>query len=337
MLEHSKIYKNNDELDIKEIFENNEIVAKYGIPCLDNDLKGILKSDLILIGASTGCGKSTIAKLIAEENAKNNKEITVISLENFKGDDFLENLFQEYKTTTKNYNIDIIDFINLYQQNGIEKKSLKIAEQKTRERYKNISYIYREEEDYTTEQLKEDVKYIFRETQTDLIILDHVDYLDKECGENDIDHITKLMSTIRSMQLVYKIPMVCISHLRKNNIGNVKNPVLIPSLDDFIGSSNKTKIATVVIILSPDEDVKAERNIGLKNYEKPTFCCIRKHRKLGRKVVGYAKRIIFDLRMGKYDSEKITNFQVNYTGNQINEIEKPLLEEKISIWGGKYE
>ena len=113
MLEHSKIYKNNDELDITELFENNEIVAKYGIPCLDNDLKGILKSDLILIGASTGCGKSTIAKLIAEENAKNDKEITVISLENFKGDDLLENLFQEYKTITKNYNIDIIDFISL--------------------------------------------------------------------------------------------------------------------------------------------------------------------------------------------------------------------------------
>lgn len=326
MLEHSKIYRVSEDIEVESLFENNKIVAKYGIPCLDRELKGILKSDLILIGASTGCGKSTIAKLIAEANSKEGKEVTVISLENFKGDDLLDSIYQEYKNLSKQYDIDIIDFIDLYNKKQLDKAIFEQAKKNAKKRYKNIKYIFRENENYTTEQLQEDVEYIYKETLTDLIILDHVDYLDKNCGENDIDHITKLMSTIRSLQLVYKIPMVCISHLRKNGASNPKNPVLIPSLDDFIGSSNKTKIATVVIILAPD-DAEDARNENLKKYEKPTFCCVRKHRKLGRKVVGYTYRMIFNLKTGEYEQDNIQEYKVDYYGTKI------VSKEPIVKWG----
>jgi len=46
---------------LKRYMEQNKRVGKFGVSYLDDKLRGILQGDLILIGARSGAGKSSIA------------------------------------------------------------------------------------------------------------------------------------------------------------------------------------------------------------------------------------------------------------------------------------
>ena len=64
--------------------ERAELVGRqlsYGIQFLDDILRGILPHDLILLGASTGAGKTEAAKQIAMHNALLGKRVHYFALE----------------------------------------------------------------------------------------------------------------------------------------------------------------------------------------------------------------------------------------------------------------
>lgn len=93
-----------------------------------------------------------------------------------------------------------------------------------------------------------------------LLIIDHLDYLDKDNpADNDVTHMTELMRTIRELQDDFGVAVIAISHLRKP--ANAKFMPAVPSVDEFIGSSNKVKEATSVIMFAPD-DKENQNNAG---------------------------------------------------------------------------
>lgn len=288
--------------------ELNKKVGSFPVTYLQHKLKGILRGDLILIGARSGAGKTTIANMIALHNARNGVKVALFSLENFEGDMFVEKAFYYYRRFTGNYNLSLRDFASASFQ--ADMLQLDKAEKQARKDIENINLIERSK-DYGVTELKDEIINQAENQGAEMIIIDHLDYVDKFKGVSDVEHITDLMKTIRKVQDAYKIPVVAISHLRKS--GNKDMPA-VPSMDEFIGSSNKVKESTAVILLAPDDNGNVKSN-DLE--QKLTWCCIRKLRMGG--IDNKVAKITFNKKTGEYD-KGYGEYKVNYSGTEVKEI-----------------
>lgn len=296
-------------MNYKQYINPNKLKAKFGVKYLDDNFTGILEDDFWLIGARSGAGKSTIADIIATYNASLGKKITLITLENFEGDLLIQKAYYEYKKLTKNYSLKLRDFAveNFTKDEAALQKAFDFAEKA----YKNIKIVYNNG-DYKIEDLHRDIVDAANRSESDLLIIDHLDYLDKDTPtENELAHITKVVKAIRDTQRIHHIPIIGISHLRK--MPNQRDNIIVPSVDEFIGSSNKYKQATGAILLAPDDEDNF-KNLG---YRKSTWCCVRKLRMGG--IDNRAAKIIFDTKTGQYTDE-YKLFKVNYAGNKVEEI-----------------
>lgn len=297
---------------LKNYFDDNQKVGVFGIKYLDDELNGICKSDLILIGARSGAGKSTIANMIAKTNGELGKKVTLISLENFEGETYAKEVFYQFKKISKKYGLTFRKFKQrdfeetLYTESHIEE-----AEQKAKKIFNNITEINRTEH-YNIDSLKKDFIEAVEKGETDLIILDHIDYLDKaKESMSDNEHISTIMREIRTAQSIFKVPIIIISHLRKP--ASAKVDVKVPSMDEFIGSSNKVKESTCVILLAPDD----ETNRINQSDKKATWCCYRKFRDDG--IKNQVAKINFDITKGVYtDDYKL--YKINYLGDKVEEM-----------------
>lgn len=314
---------------LDEVANDSKRVGGYGIKYLDDRLDGIHKGDMVLLGAATGCGKSTIADIIARHNANLGLKVLHISLENQRGKNFLRQVFYNYRQLVNDYESIKTqrEFADKVATHKLDKDILDMACKNAKDYYKGIYMIYKTNADYSVNQLARDIKECFIQ-DADLIIVDHIDYLDKDCGENDIDHITKTMTMVWNLELRYKIPIICLSHLRKNQ--SAKTRPIVPSLDDFMGTSNKTKNAPIVIVLAPDLEKEAYRNKSLKYNERPTFCCIRKNRDDGVNYkTGWVK---FDTKTGTYKKDFL-ELDTDYSGTKVeNSYADENLENDSDEW-----
>ena len=90
-----------EDFDVHKYWERNKKVGVFGVPYLDAELHGIAKTDLVLIGARSGAGKSSLAKIIY--NANDKSKTALFSLENYDGDVEMSLLRQEYAKLTGNW------------------------------------------------------------------------------------------------------------------------------------------------------------------------------------------------------------------------------------------
>lgn len=69
-------------------------ITRFGISFLDEALDGILPIDLVLFGASSGVGKTSLVSDIAYKNAALGKRVYGIFLEAFEGEIELKNKYK---------------------------------------------------------------------------------------------------------------------------------------------------------------------------------------------------------------------------------------------------
>lgn len=303
---------------LREYQEMNKKVGTFGVKYLDDRLRGILLGDLILIGARSGAGKSTIANYIATVNKNNGINVALFSLENFEGDMFIEKAYYKYKELTKEYHVNLRDFAS--NSVDLQIDALNQAEQYALECLKGINIIHRQK-DFGIQQLQDEI--IRHATNgSKIIIIDHLDYIDN-FNDTENKHISELMKTIRQVQNEFKVAVVAISHLRKS--GNSKDAPIIPSMDEFYGSGNKVKESTAVIMFAPDD----ECNMDSQSHLKSTWCCIRKLRLGG--IDNKAAKMYFNTDTGCYNNS-YDLFKVNYSGTKTEEI-----LSNYAVFGGKYD
>ena len=87
---------------------------------------------------------------------------------------------------------------------------------------------------------------------------------------------------------------------------------VVPTLEDFMGTSNKVKEATTVILIAPDDELMEENTIW---YLKPTWICIRKDRFNGCKNL--AGKVVFNINTCQYEN-KCVLFKINYWGTKVS-------------------
>lgn len=301
------------ESRLLKYMSENKKVGVFGITYLDEKLKGILRGDLIVIGARSGAGKSTLSNIIATVNAQLGVKVALFSLENFKDDNFVEKAYYFYKKEVRDYSLSLRDFAS--GDFDICREALDKAEEYAEQCYKGINVINRQV-NFSIEDLKNGIIDQVKNKGVNLIVLDHLDYVDKYDNDTDYTHMNSLMKTIRELQDEYKVAVVAISHLRKAY--NSKFSPIIPSIDEFIGSSNKVKEATCVIMFAPDDEGNykmAKDNTGKKS----TWCCVRKLRMGG--IDNRAAKLIFNTKTGDYD-KNYELYSVDYAGTKTELIEE---------------
>ena len=296
------------EFDIHEYWKRNKIIGKYGVPYLDRELLGIAKSDLVVIGARSGAGKTSLAKIIYTANDVH--KTALFSLENYEGDLQASMIRKEYNDLVGSY-WDSERWLtgSVYD---IDEKALNLATERVNERLKG-AYIFGRvppnddpnKQHWTVDTLTEKIFWCASHG-IELIIIDHLDYLDRDDpNESDNAHITELMKSIRTAQELGSA-VVAFSHLRKP-MGNVEN-LVVPNENEFIGSSNKVKQATRVIMFAPANEGDAEHGYG-------TWCCIRKNRVGG--IKNQAAKLFFMPATETY-KDAYAIYTINYAGTKAS-------------------
>jgi hypothetical protein len=113
-------------------------------------------------------------------------------------------------------------------------------------------------------------------------------------------------------------PVICVAHLRKKN-NMFKKARLVPTLDDFHGSSELTKIATKALFLAPARDVQVEPGFAA------TYMHVAKDRNSGR--CPYVACVKFDYSSWEY-APKYKLGDLSVDGTEFEVID----EEAIPHW-----
>lgn len=274
--------------------ENGKDLLSFGIPFLDDSLRGIAKTDLILLGAGSGAGKSEAAFHIAFHNAKAGKKVLLFALEAEKKEVELRQL---YKFLAKEYFADhqrergTLNYPDFYY--GKCWHLVSKYKEKAREQFgliKNL-YIRYSQGGYTMDQFAIDVSSA---KDTNLIVLDHLHYL--ELGDEvENKAFKKAVQKIRDTVLHHKIPVILVSQLRKES-SNFRNTSAMPDLSDFHGSSDIFKVATKGIMLaSGDKVIQGNGDERLR----PTLIKAVKNR-LDGSVKVYTGAMNYDFRTNSY-------------------------------------
>jgi hypothetical protein len=108
--------------------------------------------------------------------------------------------------------------------------------------------------------------------QADLIIVDHLHYIDIE-DENENRGFKTLIKAMRDVALAIGRPVLLVAHLRKSDRSRKR---IVPDKEDFHGSSDVIKIATDTILLAPALCAPSAKH-GVAN----TFFSIPKAREAG--------------------------------------------------------
>jgi replicative DNA helicase len=297
---------------VSDYAENHKVIGSYGITFLDDLLGGVAKSDFVLIGASSGAGKTELAYNIAFNNPQLN--VFIFALEADKDEPIIRKMYKmlsheyyenksKYKTVDMNY--------QAFQRGQIDLPDLiKEIEDEYFRLYSRVEIFYKEIEFtiHTLHQRLTELSRRFSPIGNDLIIIDHIDYFDI-VSDAENQEISNVMNLLRKFTQDFGVPVILVSHMKKK--GNRKQ--IIPELDDFYGTSNKVKQVKTAIVVSPD----------YKNYMYeyglfPTFFSVLKNRVGGQSNI--VASCTFNSNKNTY-SDKYDLLKVKNYGEEVEELE----------------
>lgn len=226
----------------------------YGIPFLDDALIGIIPNDLILVGATTGAGKTELAKIIARHNAQLGRRVSFFALEAEENEIERRIKFSMLVERWTNDNFITKELFGyaewrLGKHPDLDAYSESVDEEFAK-KYSTLNTYYRVRSDFDIEDLDREVTRVHKDS--DLIIIDHLHYIDLE-GKNENQDMSKLVKKLRHLALGLGVPIICVAHLRKG-----AGKTLVPDIDDFMGSSDIVKVATACVMLSRCEFISSE-------------------------------------------------------------------------------
>ena len=275
----------------KDVAKN---ILPFGVSFLDDALVGIFPDDLILLGAPTGVGKTQLCVNIAMANMENGKKVHMIALEasqfeierRLKYQQVAECFFKDPQRPKLSYHMD---FTNWYL-GRFDKEFAhyhEYVEKICSTGFSNLFTFYKANKFDVSDLV---LHFSSIADETDLIILDHVHYLDWD-EPNDNRAIKEIAKTVRELAIVNQKPVILIAHLRKKDRGNKE---LVAGVDEFHGSSDLVKIATKVITVAPGDATDDNKFI--------TYFRIPKNRMNGA-VTRFIAATAFDPKKGSYDDE----------------------------------
>lgn len=279
--------RNARERELRHQIADN--ILPFGVHYLDRVMRGILKTDLVLIGGKSGCGKTELAYTIADSVASIGKRVHLFCLEAEEGEYERRQKFRKiakaYYASGGNHAINFYDWC-LGDYDMLE--PFEEAVQAEMNAQGNIHTFYRDAE-FDLDAFSK--VFCTLNGQSDLVVIDHLHYFDVPDDRNENKAFTDILKRIRDLSLIQQIPVILVAHLRKG-AANAEE-ALVPDMTEFQGSSNIFKIVTKVITLGSG---------GLAENGNPiTYFRIPKFRAAGErtKIIGKTE---FDTKLNTYDT-----------------------------------
>ncbi len=278
---------------------------QFGIPFFDDALRGIFLNDVILVGARSGAGKTELARIIAESNARAGARVAFFALEAFENEIEARIMFAHmsqayYDEHPEDPDYGILDYGDWVDGDKAIKTILSPylgrAEQDLDENLTGLHTYYRARDHFGTDDFEREASSIGE--KVDLIVLDHIHYVDLD-GKDENRELTQLMKTVSDVSRRLGVPFIIVAHLRKSQ-GGMKAQALVPDMDEYHGASGLSKIATGAVMLAraPDSEIRAIEMEG--NGDGATFQRIVKSRTHGGAAMKHVAIAYFDRRGSRY-------------------------------------
>lgn len=305
------------EQDIRSDLVAREL--KFYHSFLDDYLGGILPNDLHLLGAFTGAGKTELARIIACANAIHGRSIYYFALE--AEPDEIERrtkyvtvmmLARQHNVSTRG--VSYRSWYRLQHEDTLGRFGFE-AEQEVARQFKTLHTYYRGSK-FTHEHIEK--LFLAVQSQADLIILDHLHYVDIE-DENENRGLKRVIQMIREVSIDIGKPVLLIAHLRKRDS---RSKDLVPDIEMFHGSSDIIKICTSAIMLAPAYEIEPSAP-----GRAPTFIHVPKERGDGK--TGLVAMCEFD--------RQFRNYGQKYTLGRIRDGEfQPLGSDEAPAWAKRH-
>jgi hypothetical protein len=295
-------------LEKEERLTEHERILPYGITYLQDCLKGLLPSDVLLLGAGTGVGKTEAARILAAHIVKTTGlPVHYFALEAENNEIERRIKYGLMGGWYKEEHVDIPDGMITYANWRYNRLNNEFAayEQKAQDifnrDYRELHTYYKCKGSFGLKDLEAEVYKIKKDTSC--IVIDHLHYMD--LGENENVEMTRLVKGIKEMSQILKIPFILVCHVRKSE-KKFSSKRLCPSIDDIHGTSNISKICTQAVMLAPAYGFISTSS---KAYGKPTFI-----RPVKIRVDGSA---IYHTGVGFFDTHK-SEYTQYYACGHIN-------------------
>lgn len=293
----------------------------YHVPFLDDFTRGIMPHDLILLGADTGAGKTDMITHVARQNAMAGKRVFVFALEAEDREIERRTKYGLIAEWAFRRNVPIasrLNYVDWYLGNFSESLAEleREADEFIRTRLSGLRTYYRGRS-FGHEEIHRLLTAI--QDQADLIILDHLHYVDVE-DENENAGYKRLVKMIRHTALEMGKPVILVVHLRKSQ--GMREP-LAPSYERIHGSSDIAKVSTAVIMLSRAPFT------GSEWWKMPTFVSVPKWRTGG--ACRHVALVNYDIRTRSYERE-YTLGRLENNGTEWTEIEP----DRVPPWAHKF-
>lgn len=223
-------------------------VIPTGICYLDDCMLGLHPTDLVVVSAATGAGKTTAGLFMAAQAAENGLRVHFLALEAFRGEIEARLLFRELSSLASQEKQWTPTLTFARWMHGLC-RDFAIYEAKAKanlqSRLRTMNTLYRASS-FTHEDITRQLLAI--QGQTDLVVLDHLHYVDTD-GPFENGELKKIIKSIRDTSLAMEVPVVVICHLRKKQ--GLRGNRGLPEIDDIHGSSDIAKAATKIVMLAP--------------------------------------------------------------------------------------
>lgn len=246
-------------------------LCEFGIPLLDKNLTGIMGGDLIVIGAMSGTGKTTLANMLAMSAANQDVSTVLFSLENAAGDWERQMLYTEFKQWAGG-SMSYREFLDTLSANphAFDNFRTKIDEIRSKES-DGVPTFYLVESDAGIKDLQtllENVNACI-DSGKKLIIIDHIDHVSND-ARADLQFIRMAMKQLAELAFNREVCIITFSQIRKDLPSNV----MCPGMYDLKGGSPKTDVASVVITIARDpffDDIENGRYATLMAIRKDRY------------------------------------------------------------------
>lgn len=260
----------------------------FGIDFLDDALCGIVSSDVILIGAPSGGGKTQLATLICKNVAKQGKRAAMLALESMKYEITMRLVYGllQSKLNGKTYP----EF--LFSMESADRRELVREAVRELPGGDLLRVFYKEDTFGANELMKE---FYALEDNSDLIVVDHFHFLDLSGEKSEMMEQRDLANEINRLQKQIKKPVILLAQFNKSY---TKSDQLFPTLADFYGTSSLTNMVTKAITVT--QRLPENYELGDTGSKRPTMLHVAKHRNDGS-VTAYYSMSYFNTETNTYE------------------------------------
>ncbi len=284
----------------EERLERSKRIMSTCVKYLDEAWGGVFPNDLVIVGAPSGEGKTSLCTNIAHGNARLGKTMHYVALEaepreierRIKYREISEMIYANPELRELRARLNYIDWYKGLLDPAIGERVERKVDEIISEKFRTMHTFYKTGSFGATELER---LLVAVQADTDAVFVDHLQYMDVE-GSDENRGVKEIVMNIRDTSLVLGKPVFLVAHLRKRER---RTTALVPDLDDFHGTSDTPKISTKAVMIA-----KARDQVTSQPHLLPTYMYTPKCRMDGSRT-RYCALTFFNLRTQVYEDRYV--------------------------------